>query len=159
MFDKILVCLDGSKLAEQILPYATEEALHFNSRMVLLQVVTPPPTIVMPGVPGVPGAPLAPSPKAVAEAMQKEETATRAYLESASRLIRPKGLKVDAVTLQGVLVGQLIVAYAKDNRVDLIALATHGRSGLSRAVMGSIADYVMKESGLPILLIRPRKEV
>jgi nucleotide-binding universal stress UspA family protein len=113
----------------------------------------------MPGVPGVPGAPLAPSPKTITEAIQKEETAARAYLESAARLIRPKGLKVDAVTLQGVLVGQLIVNYAKDNKVDLIALATHGRSGLSRVVMGSIADYVMKESGLPILLIRPRKGV
>jgi nucleotide-binding universal stress UspA family protein len=158
MFDKILVCLDGSKLAEQILPYATEEALHFDSRLVLLQVVTPPSTFVTPGVPGVPGVPVAPSARAVTEAMQKDETAVRAYLESAARLIRAKGLKVDAVTLQGVLVGQMIVVYAKDNKVDLIAMATHGRSGLSRTVMGSIADYVIKESGLPILLIRPKKE-
>ena len=41
MFEKILVCLDGSNLAEQILPYAIEEALHFNSKIVLLQVITP----------------------------------------------------------------------------------------------------------------------
>jgi len=158
MFDKILVCLDGSKLAEQVLPYATEEALHFDNRLILLQVVTPPSSVVMPGVPGVPGAPVVPSGRAVAEAMQKEESAVRAYLDSAARLIRAKGLKVDAVTLQGVLVGQVIVGFAKDNKVDLIAMATHGRSGLSRAVMGSIADYVMKESGLPILIVRPKKE-
>jgi len=157
VFKKILVCLDGSRLAEQILPYATEEALHFDSRMILMQVVPPPTTMVTPGVPGVPAVAVPVSPKARVEASQKEESAARAYLESAAKLIRAKGLKVDAVTLQGP-VGETIVSYAKENKIDLIALATHGRSGLGRAVMGSIADYVVKESGLPTLIIRPKKE-
>lgn len=155
MFKKILVCLDGSRLAEQILPYATEEALHFESRLVLLQVVPPPTTIITPAVPGVPAMPV--SPKALIEAVQREEAAARAYLESAAELIRAKRIKVDAVILQGP-VGETIVSYARDKKIDLIALATHGRSGLGRAVLGSIADYVMKESGLPILIIRPKKE-
>jgi nucleotide-binding universal stress UspA family protein len=97
------------------------------------------------------------SPKARIEASQKEEAAVRAYLESAAKLIRAKGLKVDAVTLQGP-VGETIVSYAKENKIDLIALATHGRSGVGRAVLGSIADYVVKESGLPTLIFRPKKE-
>ena len=155
MFKKILVCLDGSRLAEQVLPYATEEALHFGSRLVLLQVVPPPTTIITPAVPGVPAMPV--SPKTLIESVQREESAARAYLESAAGLIRAKGIKVDAVTLQGP-VGETIVSYARDNKIDLIALATHGRSGVGRAVLGSIADYVMKASGLPILIIRPKKE-
>lgn len=160
MFQRILVCLDGSKLAEQILPYAAEEALHFDSKLILLQVVTLPGTIVTPAVPGVPGVPV-PVPvsaKAKAEAMQKEEATARAYLESAVKLLQAKGLNAEWVTQQGPPVGEAIVNYAKQNKIDLIAMATHGRSGLGRAVLGSIADYVMRESGLPILIIRPKKE-
>ncbi len=72
MFKKILVCLDGSRLAEQVLPYATEEALHFDSRMILMQVVSPPTTMVTPGVPGVPAVAVPVSPKARVETSQKE---------------------------------------------------------------------------------------
>jgi len=46
MFERILVCLDGSKLAEQILPYAKEEAVHFDSQLTLLEVVTVPTMVV-----------------------------------------------------------------------------------------------------------------
>jgi len=155
MANKILVCLDGSRLAEEILPYAAEEALHGGSKIVLLQVLTGASFVVSPGVPGVPGAPI--PTRASAEQLEKEERAAEAYLESIARLLRKKRIDVEWATLPGPLVGQAIVDYARKNSIDLIAMATHGRGGLSRAVLGSIADYVLKESGLPILIIRPKK--
>jgi nucleotide-binding universal stress UspA family protein len=47
--------------------------------------------------------------------------------------------------------------YAQDNAIDLICIATHGRSGLGRVVFGSVADIVLRKSGLPILVIKPKE--
>ena len=52
--------------------------------------------------------------------------------------------------------GEAILSYAGRNNVDLIATATHGRSGLRRGIFGSVADYVLRESGLPMLVLRPQ---
>ena len=57
-------------------------------------------------------------------------------------------IKYNAFDIKGIL---------QENEVDLIAIATHGRSGLGRAIIGSVADYVVRQSGIPILLIRPSK--
>ena len=67
------------------------------------------------------------------------------------------GLDVEQVAIFDPLPGPAIVDQANANQVDLIALATHGRSGLRRAVSGSVADHVLRESHLPTLLIRPRE--
>ena len=151
MFEKILVCLDGSKLAEQILPYATEEALHFHSQVVLFHVVAEP-VIVSPGIPGAAGV-LVRTPGMLAQ-MQKEQNEASSYLERVAGQLREKGLAVEPVVFQGAA-GDAIISYANDNDIGLIAIATHGRSGLGRAVFGSVADYVLRNSGLPILVIRP----
>lgn len=152
MFEKILVCLDGSKLAEQILPYATEEALRFHSKVVLLHVV-PEPVIVTPGIPGTGGTPVE-TPRML-EQMQKEQNEATAYLDHLAHQLRGRGLSAEPVIQQGGA-GETILNYAEDNDVNLIAIATHGRSGLSRAFFGSVADYVLRNSGLPVLLIRPQ---
>jgi nucleotide-binding universal stress UspA family protein len=52
--------------------------------------------------------------------------------------------------------GESIVSYADENGFGLIALVTHGRSGLGRLVFGSVADFIIRRSGLPILLIKPK---
>ena len=151
MFGKILVCLDGSDLAEQILPYATEEALRLESKLVLLQVVvvqTPP--VVAAGA-------SAYAVKAAGQQIEKDETEAKAYLEDLAQPLREMGLDVECVTLRGLEVGGAIVDYADGHEVDLIAIATHGRSGLKRLVFGSVADFVLRKSGLPILLIKPKE--
>lgn len=152
MYNKILVCMDGSELAEQILPFATEEALRFRSKVVLVHVV-PEPVIVTPGIPGAAGVPV--ETPGMLEQMQKEEKEASVYLNRISEMLQEKGLEAEPVVLQGPA-GDAIVNYANDNDVELIAIATHGRSGLGRAVFGSVADYVLKNSGLPILVIRPQ---
>jgi nucleotide-binding universal stress UspA family protein len=155
LFKKILVGLDGSKLAEQILPYVTSEAQRHGSTLLLLHVVTTQPVMVMPGVPGVAGGPV--STRALVEQVDKEEKEARAYLKQIARKLQRKGLKTKTVLLRGTPPGEAIVSYAAEKKVDLIAIATHGRGGLGRLFYGSVADYVLKHSVKPVLVIRPRE--
>jgi nucleotide-binding universal stress UspA family protein len=146
MFEKILVCLDGSKLAAQILPYATQQAMHFNSKIILLRAFNIPSAATTAAI----------APNLIQEELRGLEAEAKAYLEEVAIPLREKGLDVDCITLQGTA-GDVIVGYAKNEPIDLIALATHGHSGLGRAVFGSVADYVLRESSLPILVIKPEE--
>jgi len=150
MFERVLVCLDGSKLAEQILPYATEQALRFNSKLTLLRVMTMPSSVYM-GSAGT-------SPRIgdiMEEEVQRQETEIKAYLDGVAKPLLEKGIDLDCVILRPSPTGHAIVSYARDNAIDLICIATHGHSGLGRVVFGSVADHVLRESGLPILVIKP----
>ena len=151
MFKKIMVCLDGSMLAEQILPYAKEEALQFKSKLILLHVSTIP-TFMAPGVPGASGGPI--HTKGEIEREQKDERLSQNYLEQMAKPLRSAGIKVDCMVLAG-MPGESIVNYAETEGIELIAIATHGRSGVRRLIFGSVADFVLRNSHLPILLIKP----
>ena len=150
-FEKILVCLDGSHFAEQILPYITEQALCFGSRVVLLQVIARPPYIRSTARPYVI--------RELMEEFQAEDKEARSYLDRIASSLRRQGVDVEYVPLQGTPgeAGKDILSYAEKNNVDLIAIATHGLSGLKRFLFGSVADFVLRESNLPILLIRPQE--
>ena len=153
MFEKMLVCLDGSKLSEQIFPYAREQAIRFRSKVVLMHVVGTS-ALVSPAVPGTTAMPIMTS--SLLERMQEEENEANAYLESLAGPLRESGLEVEIVIKHGAA-GDVIIDYAINNDIDLIALATHGRSGVIRTVFGSVADQVMRQSGLPILMIKPQE--
>jgi len=152
MYEKILVCLDGSKLAEQVLPYIAELARNMKSAVILLRVV-PEPVIPSPAIPGTPGVPVVTS--RMGRHAEEEEHDSEAYLSSvADRMAKEQGLRPECATALGAP-GPVIVDYATKNDVGLIAIATHGRSGLGRALLGSVADFVTRQSRLPVLLIRP----
>jgi len=153
MFERILVCLDGSQLAEQILPYATEEALRFHSRLTLLEVVTVPTTVARAEASGPPSQ----TGGWIEETMHREEKEAKVYLENVAKPIRGRGVNLESVAVQGSPIGDIIVNYAKNNNTDLICIATQGHSGLGRVVFGSVADYVIRKSGLPILVIKPQE--
>jgi nucleotide-binding universal stress UspA family protein len=152
MFKKILICLDGSPLAEAILPYAIEQAAHFNSQLVLFKAIseTPAISLAMPGMPGVP----IESGRMEKHLIEDEKEAERYLKALADKLQAETKLAVTYESVLGIA-GQAIVAYAEENAIELIALATHGRSGPGRIVLGSVADYVIRHARVPILLIRP----
>ena len=148
MFSKILVCLDGSKLAEQVLPYAIEQALRFKSQLVLLSVIVPATST---------STVWEPAPQELVEKQAEAEKAAEAYLKNIiNRLSEEKGLRAEYLTLEG-LVAETIVEYAQNNKVDLIAIATHGLGGLRRLAFGSVADFVLRNSNVPLLVIRPNE--
>ncbi len=152
MYDKILVCLDGSDFAERILPYIEEEADCFKKVILLLVVLTPEVTLPL-GVPGTPGVTIQTAGRL--EHFQKELAEAPGYLERMAQHLKDIGMDVECVVLEGHP-GEAIVDYAEDNGVRLIAIATHGRSGLRSVIVGSTAEYILRKSGLPVLMITPR---
>lgn len=146
MFKKILVCLDGSKLAEQILPHSADTAASLGARVILFRVLAAP-AAMAPGAPSVP---------VETPSTPELEAEAKKYLREIAGSLAQKGVSTEVVVQQGPAAGKVILDYANGNAVDLIAIATHGRSGLGRAVFGSVADFVLRESGLPILLIKPK---
>ena len=158
MFKHILVPLDGSRFSSRALPYAIEVAHRFGAEAILLQVVKPAtPVATTTGM-----APGTASPAtaeiAVQAALEEEKrNAARAkrYLGSKVREIRSKDIKVSYQAVVGDP-AQSIMEFSKKEYVDLVVMTTHGKSGLKRAVMGSVADAVIRESGKPVLVVRPQ---
>jgi nucleotide-binding universal stress UspA family protein len=152
MFERILVCLDGSSVAEEILPSVIDEALAHHSQVILLRVVSPPEITIPIGIPGEPGIPM--STEGAVRRTRKEETEADNYLKRIAGLIGEKGLDTQCVVLPG-MAGETITNYAKENGCKLIAMATHGHGGFRRLVLGSTAEFVLHHSSVPMLIVRP----
>ena len=159
MYGKILVPLDGSKLAEVVLPYVQELAQRFDSEVTLIQVIAPLSKLVagtMPAGLEPTGAAAAVGVEAASEALKAEREGAHAYLEGVAGRLKAEKIKVQAEIVEGTA-GDTIVEYAHGHAMDLIAMSTHGRSGLLRLVYGSVADQVLRQAGTPVLLIRTRE--
>ena len=156
MYSKILVPLDGSKLAEAVLPYVQELARRFDSEVALIQVVAPLSKLVaetMPSALEPTGAAAAVGLEAASEALKAEREGAHSYLEKVAERLKAEKVKVRAEVVEGSA-GDTIVEYAGQQGMGLIAMCTHGRSGLGRLVYGSVADRVLCRAGTPVLLIR-----
>lgn len=146
-FARVLVPLDGSSLSESVLGPATELGGKGGS-YVLVRVVEAPYALgagVHPSVPFDPG-------KAVGSAMKEAEV----DIGSTAKAFGARGFSVESVTQVGQPVARAILDAAKHHSADVIAMATHGRSGVSRAWMGSVADKVVRGTDCPVLIVRPR---
>ena len=145
MYKRILLPLDGSALAEQALPHAVTHADHFRAELILLRVLVPLPR----------------DPTAIPSVWQKaDEASTRSaceYLERLAADVQERDIRVKLATTVGRPHLQ-IIDYAETNQVDLIVMSTRGQSGLSRWLMGSVADRVVRGAGVPVLLVRAGKE-
>jgi len=136
MYKKMLVPLDSSPLAEVVLPYARELALIMHQDIMLLTVH---------------------------KAEEKEYLPThKAYIERMIDTLRGQLSADDAgkdITVSGEMVtgvpSEEILRYTNEKQADLVLMATHGRSGLKRIVMGSVADQVLRAAKVPVCLVRP----
>lgn len=142
MYKRILVPLDGSELSEVVFPYAKELAGRLDLDVILLHVHSP----------------------------EESETVPlhRAYIEHKAEIIKRQSKEVQqkigigprgkAVQVRGELAvgypAEEILRYADENDIDLILMATRGRSGIRRWVMGSVADKVLQASSVPVWLVR-----
>jgi nucleotide-binding universal stress UspA family protein len=140
---RMLVPLDGSKLAEQVLPAVIPIASALGCKVTLFRVPADYSAGPITGRWHVPQ-------------NRRFETAgqnARAYLEHVARHIREQGVKVSTATRVGP-VARSIIDYAEAQDVDLIAMCTHGRTGIARWALGSVADRVLRAGDKPILLVR-----
>lgn len=147
MYKTILVPLDGSKRAEAILPHVEEMAHRFEAKVVLLQVVESH-SIVVP--------PIADSIELNAEGLRQSMNEADTYLAGHQGEFREKNIEARRYVEQGPIVETIIDVAAREG-ADLIAMASHGRSGLSRVFYGSVAAGVLQRVDRPLLLIRSRR--
>ena len=141
MYKNILVPLDGSELAEVVLPYAKELAGRLDLDLTLLHVC---------------------------ESQPEAHFMCQAYLERAADTVRaqsrevqsktgaPSGVKANEVRIHVVHghPAEGILRYAEENKPDIILMATHGYSGVRRWVLGSVADKILRQSKIPVWLVR-----
>ena len=141
---RILVPLDGSDIAEQVLPQVRPLARAIGAEVVLLRVAVEQPATMISGdwffVPG-------------NDEFEDEEQKAQVYLDDVAASLRGEGIQVSTATAVGPVAGT-IIDYAQANHIDLIAMCTHGRTGLARWAFGSVADKVLRAGGTPILLVR-----
>lgn len=144
----ILVPLDGSDLAEAGLPLASDLARRCAAHVTLARVVPFPGGLFMAS----PYTPLV-APDTFEQAMEDARTAARADLDSVAARLRRDGITVETVIREGDPAGQLLSLMDKE-RYDLVIAATHGRTGITRWVMGSVAERLIEGSHTPVLLVR-----
>ena len=142
MLDRILVPLDGSKLAEQALSAATGLAQKSGAEIVLMTAIAP------------------------AERWSTRETATweeeeaalaKGYLDAVARPLRDNRLAVRTRVIWG-RIGDMICEVAREEGADLVVMTTHGRSGIRRYIIGSVADNVLRTIDRPLLMINALEE-
>jgi len=156
MFKRLLVPLDGSRFASRALPYAAEVAQRFSAEVILTQVVKPATAIIDAATPiGVSAAASEIAVQVALEADKRNAARARRYLSGKVRALRSRHIQSSYRVLRGD-VARSIIEFSEKANIDLVVMTTHGKSGLKRAVMGSIADVVIRESGKPVLVIRPQ---
>jgi nucleotide-binding universal stress UspA family protein len=140
---RILVPLDGSAVAEQILPTVASVAQAMNGELILFQVPIAHVTGWMTGEWYLP----------IQGALDTAEEDAQAYLSTVAGRLKEQEVDVAIATSVGS-VADCIIEYAQANHIDLIAMCTHGRTGMARWALGSMADKVLRAGGTPILLVR-----
>ena len=145
MYKKILVPLDGSELAKKALVQAEKLAKSFDAEIILFQVV--------------PFMPIYGSPELVTPLIvdEKQKEAAERYLVNLAEELKKRSFRVTTMVRIGQQVAVEIIDFAKEVGADLIAMCTHGRSGITRWVLGSVTLKVLTRAETPVLLVRAKE--
>ncbi|OGP62796.1 MAG: hypothetical protein A2170_16590 [Deltaproteobacteria bacterium RBG_13_53_10] len=144
MYKKILVPLDGSDLAVKGMGEAEKLAKVFGSEIILFQVV--------------PFMPIYGSPELITPLIvdEKQKEGAERYLAQLAKDLRDKGFQATSAVRTGQQVALEIIEFSKEIGANLIVMCTHGRSGISRWMVGSVALKLLTRAETPILLIRSK---
>jgi nucleotide-binding universal stress UspA family protein len=145
MFKHLLVTLDGSARAEAVVPYAIDIGKSMGAEVTLLRIVDA--TTSGWGERGAIGK----NPESPVKSLNVEQA--QAYLDRVAEQMEMSGVRTHSIVKQGPPAKQ-IVGTAKKAEADAIVMATHSRRGLNRLMFGSVAEAVLHESDIPILLVR-----
>jgi nucleotide-binding universal stress UspA family protein len=144
MYQNILVPVDGSDTAAKALREAIQLARSLSSRIRVMHVLNSTPWIAQ-GVPG-----------AIEELLTELRSRGESIIHEAKTAVRSAGIEVDHRLIEalGDRVGEIIIAEANDWPAQLIVCGTHGRRGLKRLLVGGDAEYIVRHSPVPVLLVR-----
>ncbi len=141
MYRSILVPLDGSKRSEAILPQVEDLAVHCTARLVLLEVLEP-----------LPQHAAAVAPELLNSGATQRADNIKQYVHGLQEQLSAKGCDVTAVVKRGAIV-DTILAVAAAEHVELIAMASHGYTGIARFLHGSVASEVLHRAKVPLLVL------
>jgi nucleotide-binding universal stress UspA family protein len=144
MYKKILVPLDGSKLAECALPHAESLALNYKSTLVLLSVISP--AAIVGRAPA--------DMELFQRTMDTRRDEAESYLKRVAGEFSEKKIKTETYVGIEPVVSEIVNA-AETHDADLVVIASHGRSGLERVFFGSVASGVLNRIERPLMVIRP----
>ncbi|MEX2430916.1 MAG: universal stress protein [Dehalococcoidia bacterium] len=156
MYQRILVPLDGSDVARQVLPYAASFAKAFGAGVELIEAVSPFPRELRRSAAEAYAdehAMYPPSTEQWTEVQTEGREAARERLEAVAQGLRNEGLSVETTVVEGSP-AESIAGSAKKVPGTLTALSTHGRSGIGRWVLGSVTDKVIRLAEAPVLVVR-----
>ncbi len=149
MYRNILVPLDGSKLAECVLPHVESIARGCGTKSVTFVRVAEPVPLLYASEEG-----YAFSAKDIARMEAESTAAAEHYLNQLIGQVKYPGVEIKAEVLKSGPAADMISEYATKTGADLIVIATHGRSGISRWIWGSVADRILRSAGVPVLMVR-----
>lgn len=149
MLNRILVPLDGSLLAEGALGVATRIAHTSDGTIVLVRVIGVPTTYT----PYIYGSDMAQSPQLAQDLLDMEQENAEKYLAEIAQLDILAGIQVETTIIPGSA-GLSILDTAKEEKVDLIVMSSHGETGFKRFALGSVAQYVSRHSSIPVLILQ-----
>jgi nucleotide-binding universal stress UspA family protein len=141
MYKRILVPLDGSKLAEQILPHVKTIAKSTGAQAILVRAVPKHAEFLLE------------APGETKKWIEAAEGRAAKYLDGVAKGLEKSGVKTAVEVLPGEPAAQILTAAEKQN-VDLIAMMSHGETGLSAFERGSVAEKVINHSPRPVLMVR-----
>jgi nucleotide-binding universal stress UspA family protein len=147
MYTRILVPTDGSALSKKAVKSAVELAAAVGAEVVALNVVPRYPTSYFEGGISI-------SPNEVARVEKQWSEQGLALAEEVEKAAVKAGVKAKAVTVRSDLVAEAILAAAKKNKCDLVVMASHGRRGLKRLLLGSETQHVLTHGNIPVLVLR-----
>jgi nucleotide-binding universal stress UspA family protein len=148
LLSRIIVALDGSEESKAVIPYIEELASKLQAEVILLQVIVPDYHIYATG-----GSGYGAYDEQQLESMKK---LGRAYLEEIITGLKQRGVSARAEILLGTA-AETIINFADQIHAGLVAMTTHGRSGVSRWALGSVAERVLQAGNTPLLLVRTRE--
>ena len=147
MYQRILVPTDGSRLSAKAVQAAMELATLSGAHISFLNVVPRYPVSYFEGGVTVTMA-------EVAKIEKQWTDKAQALVDQLKSKAEARGIKAKGLTLRSDLVAETVIACAKKNKCDLIVMASHGRKGLKRLLLGSETTHVLTHSPLPVLVLR-----
>jgi len=147
MFQRILVATDGSPLSKKAVASAIELATQNGAELIALTVVPRYPKNYFDGAAVF-------TPEDIARIEKQWAEAAQETLDAVAKRAKASGVKVKTVTVSSDLVAEAIVNAAKKHKSDMIVMASHGRKGIKRLLLGSETQHVLTHSELPVLVLR-----
>ncbi len=146
-FARMLIPLDGTELSESVLEHAVSLGTLFGTAFRLVRIVPYPMQFTSPYLPH--------TMQMNQQFLTESKEAAEAYLEQHAERLRAQGHDVETAVLVVAQPGSGLLDEIADARCDMVAMATHGRAGLTRAILGSTTDKIVRGAHVPVLLYRP----